>query len=90
MAYAAAKARELGLLDGVQLPMIGKACRCCGERFREDGAAGACLERYGGVDSIDYCNPCMVGVLGGVEHGCSKEQILEWTKVHWTEPAQLG
>src|ERR671919_2060576 len=55
MSYAAAKAQQLGLLDGIRLPAAGKLCLLCGEPFREDGVAGSCLDRYGDIDTIDFC-----------------------------------
>src|SRR5207302_1964216 len=57
-------------------------------RVWEARAAGSCLARFGNVESIDFCNPCMVGVLGGlVPEGGSmavgvaafgKDQIIGW------------
>jgi len=90
MDYAAAKAKQLGLLEGVRLPAIGKPCFQCGEMFREDGVAGSCLARFGNVESIDFCNPCMVGVLdqsmrgegqASATYGAAtfgKEQTIGW------------
>jgi len=90
MDYAAAKAKQLGLLEGVRLPAIGKPCLQCGQLFREDGVAGSCLSRFGNVESIDFCNPCMVGVLNQPtredDHAAptdaaapfEKEQIIGW------------
>jgi hypothetical protein len=54
MAYAAAKAKQLGLLDAIRLPVLGKPCLHCGQMFREDGVAGSCLARFGNVESIDF------------------------------------
>ena len=84
MVYAAAKARELGMLQGVRLPIIGKPCLHCGESFREDGAAGSCLSRFGDVESIDFCNPCMLAVLDhqpATEDRSThsgKDHIIDW------------
>jgi hypothetical protein len=89
MDYAAAKAKQLGLLEGLRLPVVGKPCLQCGETFREDGVAGSCLARFGNVESIDLCNPCMVGVLGPPMPGAGpsrsevdptfgKEQTTAW------------
>jgi hypothetical protein len=81
MKYTAAKATQLGLLEGVRLPIVGKPCLQCGEMFREDGVAGSCLSRFGNVESIDFCNPCMVGVLGAPMPGADlfgKEQTTVW------------
>jgi hypothetical protein len=87
MEYAAAKARQLGLLEGACLPILGKPCLHCGELFREDGAAGSCLARFGNVDSIDFCNPCMLGVLDhepardGASRPLRKDQITDWLQL---------
>src|SRR2546428_275772 len=87
MQYAAAKARELGLLAGVRHPIIGKPCHHCGKLFREDGTAGSCLARFGDIDSIDYCNPCMLGVLDQeparekLVADSGKKQIIDWLKL---------
>jgi hypothetical protein len=92
MSYAAAKAKQLGLLDSIRLPVIGKPCLVCREPFREDGVAGSCLDRYGDIDSIDFCNPCMLGVVSfGSRWGlsltvparpesASNQEILDWLR----------
>jgi hypothetical protein len=78
MAYASARARQAGLLEGVLLPEV-KPCAKCGELFRKDGAAGACLQRFGDIRSIDFCNPCMAAVIvDRGEDNVASEDALRW------------
>ncbi len=87
MQYAAAQARHLGLLDGVRHPITSKPCLHCGELFREDGVAASCLTRFGNVDSIDYCNPCMLRVIdheptrGDLPVHSERKQIVDWLQL---------
>jgi hypothetical protein len=83
MMFASAKAKKLGLMEALRLPIIGKPCLHCGELFREDAVAGSCLSRFGSIESIDFCNPCMLPVVeqqSAQKRIPESQEVLDWMR----------